>query len=169
MFAAFLVVLATAWTVVVTDAVIESSRTGGRSLVEFGRHLATPGVPEGIWILSALAASAALAFAFPLGSVRERRVRRRVSADVNSRWAARAHKEAGGEGRSRLLAWRLAELQTEIAELTAQRDELRRDVEEVEVREDRLTSVGLHRRSERPLVVLPEAPEGRPATPAPED
>src|SRR2546422_3007702 len=139
-FGGFLLILATAWTVVVTDAVVESARTGGGTLVEFGRHVATPGVPTGIWILSALAASAAFAFASSLGSLRERRVRHRVTVDLNSQWTSRTHKEAGDEGRGRLLAWRLAELQTEIAELTTHRDELRRYVQDEEVREDRLTS-----------------------------
>jgi hypothetical protein len=168
MFGGFLLVLATVWTVIVTDAVVESGRTGGRTLVEFGRHLASPGVPEGIWILAGLAASAAFAFAYSLGAVRERRVRRRVTVDLSEQWTNQSHREAGDEGRSRLLAWRLAEIQTEIAELTARREELRLDVKEEELPEDRLTSVGLHRRSDQPLIVVPESPEHQPATPSSE-
>jgi C4-dicarboxylate-specific signal transduction histidine kinase len=168
MFGGFLLVLATVWTVIVTDAVVESARTGGRTIVEFGRHVATPGVPQGIWVLAAMAASAAFAFAYSLGSVRERRVRRRVSVGLSEQWTNQTHREAGDEGRSRLLAWRLAELQTEISELTARREDLRRDVQEEEVREDRLTSVGLHRRSDKPVVVVPESPEHQPAAPSSE-
>ncbi len=68
----------------------------------------------------------------------------------------RAHRDAGDEGRGRLLAWRLEELQTQIAELTARREELRLDLREEEVRENRLTSVGLQRRPDQPVVVVPE-------------
>ncbi len=46
MFGGFLLVLATVWAVVVTDGVVESARTGGRDLVEFGRRLASPASPE---------------------------------------------------------------------------------------------------------------------------
>jgi hypothetical protein len=156
MFGGFLLVLATVWAVVVTDGVVESARGGGGDLVEFGRRLASPGVPEGIWILAGLAASAAFALAMAFGSVRERRLSRRTTVNRDEQRTQRAHRDAGDEGRGRLLAWRLAELQTQIAELTARREELRLDVREEEVREDRLTSVGLQRRPDQPVVVVPE-------------
>ena len=156
MFGGFLLVLATVWAVLVTDGVVESARTGGRDLVEFGRRLASPGVPGGIWILAGLATSAAFAVAMAFGSVRERRLSRRMTVNHDQQRTERAHRDAGDEGRGRLLAWRLAELQTQIAELTARREELRADVREEEVREDRLTSVGLQRRPDQPMVVVPE-------------
>ena len=156
MFGGFLLVLATVWAVVVTDGVVESAHTGGGDLVEFGRRLASPGVPEGIWILAGLAASAAFAVAMAFGSVRERRLSRRMTVNRDEQWTERAHRDAGDEGRGRLLAWRLAELQTQIAELTARREELRLEVGEEELREDRLTSVGLQPRPGHPVVVVPE-------------
>ena len=164
MFGGFLLVLAMAWAVVVTDAVVESARTGGADLVEFGRRIAGPGVPGGIWVLAGLAASAAFAVALAIGSVRVRRLSRTISASVDDQQRRRAHREAGDEGRGRLLAWRLAELQTQIAELTARRDKLRRDVQQDEVREDRLASMGLQPRPDHPVVVVPEVAK-EPATP----
>jgi len=164
MFGGFLLVLAAAWAVVVTDAVVESASTGGADIVEFGRRIASPGVPAGIWVLVGLAASAAFAIAMAIGSVRERRRSRRRAASLDEQWTQRTHRDAGDEGRGRLLAWRLAELQTQIAELTARRDELRSDVQQDGVREDRLASMGLQSRPEHPVVVVPEVAK-EPATP----
>ena len=47
MIGASLVALATAWTVVVIDAIAESARTDGRSIVVFGTTLGRPGSPAG--------------------------------------------------------------------------------------------------------------------------
>ncbi len=47
MIGATFVALATAWTVVTADAIAESARTDGRSIVVFGTTSATRGAPPG--------------------------------------------------------------------------------------------------------------------------
>ena len=68
MIGATFVALATAWTVVAADAIAESARTDGRSIVVFGTTLGNPGSPGGIWILIGAAIVAMLLWAIASSS-----------------------------------------------------------------------------------------------------
>jgi hypothetical protein len=163
MLSALALVFATAWAVAVTDTIIESTQAGSSKLVVFGNTLGSLGTSAVVWILCILAASAGLALAFAWGNVRERRLERRMSAQMDERLVAMAQRETGLEGRGQLLSWRVAELRAQVAELTARRDELKRELGEGEIREDRLVGVGLHRRPDPDpsVVVVPEVQGSR--------
>ena len=107
-----LLLLATGWTVVAIDVVIESARVGARELWAFGHLVATPGLPEGIWIVCAVSATAALAMVTAAAYVRGRRLERRMAAELDESRAEMARRGAGDAARMRLLSWRVAELQT---------------------------------------------------------
>jgi hypothetical protein len=158
---ALALVFATAWAVAVTDTVIESAHAAAGKFVVFGKTVGSPGTSAVVWILCILAASAGLAIALAWGNVRERRRERRMSAEMDDRLIAIAQRETGLEGRGQLLSWRLAELRSQVAELTARRDKLKRELGEGEIREDRLVAVGLHRRPDPEVVVLPEVQGSR--------
>jgi hypothetical protein len=163
MLSALALVFATAWAVAVTDTVIESTHAAAGKLVVFGTILGSPGTSPVVWILCTLTASAGLALAFAWGNIRERRFERLMSAQMDKRLFAIAQRETGHEGRGQLLSWRLAELRGQVAELTARRDALKRELGEGEIREDRLLGVGLHRRPDPDpgVVVLPEVQGSR--------
>ena len=117
-----LLLLATGWTVVAIDVVIESARVGARELWAFGHLVATPGLPEGIWIVCAVSATAALAMVTAAAYVRGRRLERRMAAELDESRAEMARRGAGDAARMRLLSWRVAELQTLVDRLIAERD-----------------------------------------------
>lgn len=119
-----LLLLAIAWSTIVTLAVIGSAPSGAESLVALGREVATPGSPEGIWILCAMAASAGLSLAWAVGAWRRRVHGKRLSREFDERWAERTHVEASGQARGHLIETRHKELQASIDTLTAQRDAL---------------------------------------------
>jgi hypothetical protein len=105
---ALALVLATAWAVAVTDSITETTHAAAGRFVVFGKTVGSPGTSAVIWILCILAASAGLAMAFAWGYVRERRIERRMSAQMEERLIAIAQRESGLEGRGQLLSWRLA-------------------------------------------------------------
>jgi len=117
-----LLLLASAWTVVAVDLVVESARVGASELWAFGHLVATPGVPAGIWIVCAVSATAALAMVIAAVSVRGRRLERRLAAELDESRAEMARRGAGDAARMRLLSWRVAELQTLVDQLLTQRD-----------------------------------------------
>lgn len=116
----FFIVLATAWSAVVIELVLESARTRGRELVAFGSVLAAPGGTAGVLILCAVSATAALAMVTAVAYARGRRLERRMAAELDARYAALAERDAGDTAR-RLLTWRLAELQTLVDRLLEER------------------------------------------------
>ncbi|TMM23288.1 MAG: hypothetical protein E6F95_06195, partial [Actinobacteria bacterium] len=77
------IVLATTWSAVVIELVIESARTRGRELVAFGSVLAAPGGFAGIWILCGVSATAALAMVTAVAYARGRRLERRMAAELD--------------------------------------------------------------------------------------
>jgi len=115
------IVLATAWSALVAELVIESARTGARELVAFGYVLAAPGGSVGIWILCGVSATAALALVTAVAYARGRRLERRMAAELDERWEEISQRNAGDATRIRLLSWRVAELQTLTNQLTAER------------------------------------------------
>jgi hypothetical protein len=106
------IVLATAWSALVIELVIESARTGARELAAFGYVLAAPGGSVGIWILCGVSATAALAMVSAVAYARGRRLERRMAAELDGRWEEISERNAGDATRIRLLSWRVAELQT---------------------------------------------------------
>ena len=123
-----LIVLAAGYAAAVTQTVIESTRTGGRTIVAFGNVLFEAGLPQGIWILCGLSASAALALAAAVAHARGRRLERRMAAELDARYEQASVTATGNVARERLLEGRMAELQTSIDTLTAQRDKVYDDL-----------------------------------------
>lgn len=123
-----LIVLALTWAAFVVAAVIGSAPSGGASIVVLDRELATPGTPEGVWILCALAVTAGLLLAWTVGAWNRRRHRARLSAELDERWALRDHEATAEEARGRLLESRERELDEMIHTLTAQRDVLLEEI-----------------------------------------
>ena len=118
------IVLATVWTAVVVETIIESARTFGGSIQFLGRTMLAPGIRPGVFILSGLAASAGLAWAAAVAYSRGRRLERRMAAELDERYQEITAKAAGDVARAGLLSWRVAELRTSMDELTARRDEV---------------------------------------------
>jgi hypothetical protein len=106
------IVLATAWSAVVIELVLESARTRGRELVAFGSVLAAPRGSAGVWILCGVSATAALAMVTAVAYARGRRLERRMAAELDGRWEEISERSASDATRIRLLSWRVAELQT---------------------------------------------------------
>jgi len=106
------IVLATTWSAVVIELVIESARTRGRELVAFGSVLAAPGGFAGIWILCGVSATAALAMVTAVAYARGRRLERRLAAERDGRREESCERSGTDATRIRLLSWRVAELQT---------------------------------------------------------
>jgi hypothetical protein len=106
------IVLATAWSGLVIELVIESARTGARELAAFGYVLAAPDGSVGIWILCGVSATAALAMVTAVAYARGRRLERRMAAELDGRWEEISERNASDATRIRLLSWRVAELHT---------------------------------------------------------
>lgn len=123
------IVLATAWTAVVVETIIESARAFGGSIQFLGRTMLTPGIRPGVVILCGLAASAGLAWAAAVAYARGRRLERRMAAELDARYQEITAKAAGDVARAGLLSWRVAELRTSMDELTARRDEILAETE----------------------------------------
>ena len=116
-----LVVVASGLSVLTLEAVAESAPSGARDLVVFGHEIAAPGSPGGTWILIGLAVSAALAWSAAVAWSRGHRLERRMAAELDARWAELAERDAGDAARRELINWRLAELQTLVDRLLADR------------------------------------------------
>ena len=122
----FFIVLATAWSAVVIELVLESARTRGRELVAFGSVLAAPGGTAGVSILCAVSATAALAMVTAVAYARGRRLERRMAAELDGRWEEISERSASDATRIRLLSWRVAELQTLVNRLGDDRAAMRK-------------------------------------------
>jgi hypothetical protein len=114
--------LATVWTAVVVETIIESARAFGGSILFLRRTLLTPGIRPGILILCGLAASAGLAWAAAVAYARGRRLERQMAAELDARYQEVTTRAAGDIARAGLLSWRVAELRTSMDELTDRRD-----------------------------------------------
>jgi len=117
----FPIVCASVWCAVSIEMVWETARTDGRALVLFGHVVAAPPVSATIVIVCAVSAAAALAMAIAVGYARGRRLERRMAAELDARWAELAERDAGDAARRELINWRLAELQTLVDRLLADR------------------------------------------------
>jgi hypothetical protein len=139
----FPIVLASVWSAVVVELVQElvqeSVGTEGGALVAFGRVLATPPADVTVFVLCGLSASAALAMATTVSWARGRRLERRMAAELDARYALLAE-QGVRDPATRLLPWRLAELQTLVDRLL----------------EERRAGVATRGRHERHLVVVPD-------------
>ena len=122
----FPVVLAAVWCAIAFELVVESARTQGRALVLFGELLAAPSIEVTIGVLCVVSASAALAMAVAVARAREHRIERRMAAELDARWEALAERDAGDAARKNLLSWRVAELQTLVEQLLAEREATQR-------------------------------------------
>ena len=155
------IVVATAWSALAADAVIESARAGDGSLVVLRRTLFTPGLRPGIVILAGLAAFAGLAMAAAVAYARGRRLERRMAAELDARYQEITARAAGDVARAGLISWRVAELRTSMQDLTGQRDRLIAEMELTRRRTSELRALtedyrrSLARLQDR-LIVMPE-------------
>ena len=136
----FPIVCAWAWCAISIEMVLESARTDGRALVLFGHVVAAPPVSATIVLLCAVSAVGALAMAVAVAYARGRRLERQMAAELDARWAQLAERDAGDAARRELLNWRLAELQTLVDRLLADRQ-------------------AATEAKERHLVVVPDSPD----------
>jgi hypothetical protein len=116
----FPIVLASVWSALVVEVVLETVRMEGRAVVAFGRVLATPPLDVTILVLCVSSASAALAMVTAVAYARGRRLERRMAEELDARYAELAERDAGDTSQ-RLLSWRLAELQTLVDRLLDER------------------------------------------------
>ena len=123
------IALATVWTAVVVETIIESARVFGGSILFLRRTLLTPGIRPGILILCGLAASAGLAWTAAVAYARGRRLKRRLAAEHDERIQEMKIESAGDAARAGLLAWRVGELQTTVDELIAKRDRIQAEMD----------------------------------------
>lgn len=115
------IVLAVVWCAISIQLVLETARVHASSLVLFGDVVATPSASVTIVVLCVVSASAALAMVTTVAYARGRRLERRMAAELDARWAEIAERDAGDAARKELLSWRLAELQTLVDRLLAER------------------------------------------------
>ena len=145
-FSSFLIALAITWLTAVIDAVVESARVGATQIVLFGRVLYEPSSARiGVWIVCGLSASAMLAMVTAVSTVRGRRLRKRMAAEL-ARIEQSQLREVGDNALLQLLPNRIAELQTSVDILAAQRDALL----------DEIDAARLGVRT-KPVVVIPDA------------
>jgi hypothetical protein len=123
------IVLATVWTAVVVETIVESARAFGGSIMFLGRTVFMPGIRPGILILCGLAATAGLAWTAALAYERGRRLERAMAAELDARYQEMTAQAAGDVARAGLLSWRVAELRTSMDGLTARRDQVLAEME----------------------------------------
>lgn len=153
--------LATLWTAVVIETIIESVRAFAGSIVFLGQTFYDPGTQPEILILCGLAATAGLAWSAAVSYARGRRLERRMAAELDTRYQEMTTRAAGDVARAELTAWRVAELRTSMDELLVRRDEILAQMELAQRRtsELRALSDGYERtlaELQDRLVVLPE-------------
>jgi hypothetical protein len=118
-----LLALAAIWTAFVVELVMASAPSGGSRLVAFGTLLGEPGPAAGVVVLCAVSASAALAMVTAIAYGRGRRLERRMAAELDDGWGDLSRRAAEDAARIELLTWRVAELQTFVDTLLAERQE----------------------------------------------
>jgi hypothetical protein len=155
------IVLATAWTVVVIETIVESVRAFAGSIVFLGQTVYAPGAQPEMLILCGLAATAGLAWAAAVAYARGRRLERRMAAELDTRYQEMTTRAAGDVARAELTAWRVAELRTSMQGLLERRDEILAQMELARRRTSELRALSddyrrtLSELQER-LIVLPE-------------
>ncbi len=156
MIGATFVALATAWTVVAADAIAESARTDGRSIVVFGTTLGDPGSPGGIWILIGAAVVAMVLWALAIAILHGRRLQRRVDAQLEQGWLPMGSPATPPMPQ----APHPVRYDPEIASLERRRDGLLRELREVqrdlEAARRVVDQAEWYDRIEDALIVLPE-------------
>ncbi|HYJ61749.1 MAG TPA: hypothetical protein VE032_09840 [Actinomycetota bacterium] len=131
-FATTFTLLAAIWATFVTSTVLQSAAVDTTQLFAFDRLIYTAATAEEkVLILCVLSASAALALVTGIFMIRGRRLERRMAAELDSRIATRMQRDAGDSAVSRLLDTRVAELQTSVDTLTAQRDAIYEEIREL--------------------------------------
>jgi hypothetical protein len=159
MIGAVFVALATAWTVVTADAIAESARTDGRSIVVFGTTLGIPGSPAGIWILIGAVVVALLLWALAVAFLHGRRLQRRVDAQLEGGWRSPAGR-SGTPPMPGAAPPHLSRYDPEMVNLERRRDalllELRQVQHELEVARRVIDQADWYDRIEDALIVLPE-------------
>jgi hypothetical protein len=123
------IALATVWTALVAETVIESARTLGGSIVVFGRTLLNPDPRVGVLILCALSASTALVWTVVVAYVRGRRLERRMAAELDEKYQEITTRAAGDVARAGLVTWRIGELRTSMEELSDRREQVLAEME----------------------------------------
>jgi hypothetical protein len=158
MIGAMFVALATAWTVVVADAIAESARSDGRTIVVFGNIVSYPGSPAGIWVLIGGVLLALLLWAFAIAILRGQRLQRRVRTQLETGWRDPVGPRGAPPMPGGALPLSPEEPATEILEL--RRDdlllELRQVQRELEAAQRLREQAEWHGRIEDALIVLPE-------------
>jgi hypothetical protein len=155
------IVLATAWTLVVVETIIESVRAFAGSIVFLGQTIYDPGTQPEILILCGLAATAGLAWAAAVAYARGRRLERRMAAELDARYQEMTAQAAGDVARAELVSWRVAELRTSMEALLTQRDEILAQMELARRRTSELRALSddykrtLSELQDR-LIILPE-------------
>jgi chromosome segregation ATPase len=163
-----MVALAALYSAVVVQTVVESADTGGKQIIVFGKLIASPGAPEGIWIIAGLSASAALAMVSAVAYARGRRLERRMAEELDARWEEISQRDAGTAAQGQLVQWRIAELQSSLEDLIRRRDATLEEMKEMRARTERLQAVARRQRDalteltnaiSTPVVDLPEVDE----------
>lgn len=155
-----LAALATAWTTIAADAVIESTLDASDRLVLFGRTMVLTSPTIEVFACVALGMSVAVVItAWIQGSVQWRH-EVKMRSEVNKRWEEISTRNAGMEGRNELLEWRLHDLQDQVDALAARRDALlsdtQRDLEEAKEAVRATRSRDSLRHLQDSMVVLPD-------------
>jgi hypothetical protein len=155
-----LAALATAWTTIAADAVIESTLDAQNRLLLFGRTMALTSSTVEVFACVGLGMSVAVVItAWIQGSVQWRH-EVKMRAEVNKRWEEISTRNAGMEGRNELLEWRLQDLQEQVDTLVVRRDallaETQQDLEQAKEAVRATRSRDSLRQLQEGMVVLPE-------------
>jgi hypothetical protein len=122
-----LAAVATAWSALAADVVVESTLDTSDRLVLFGRTLAVTTPSIEVFGCVGLAMSVAIIATASIGGAIRRRHETQLRGDVDRRWEEISMHNAGMEARNELLQWRLQDLQEQIDTLAVRRDELLAD------------------------------------------
>jgi hypothetical protein len=155
-----LAALATAWTTIAVDAVIESTLDAENRLLLFGRTMVLTGPTVEVFACVGLGMSVAIVItAWIQGSVQWRH-EVKMRAEVDKRWEEISTRNAGMEGRNELLEWRLLDLQEQVDALVSRRDALladtQQDLEEAKEAVRATRSRDSLRQLQDSMVVLPD-------------
>jgi hypothetical protein len=119
--------LATAWSALAIDVIVESTLDASNRFVLFGRTIVATTPTIEVFVCVGLGVSVAvIATAWIVGSVRGRR-ELQLRAAVDRRWEEISNWNAGMEARNELLEWRLQDLHEQIETMTSRRDALLAD------------------------------------------
>jgi hypothetical protein len=155
-----LAALATAWTTIAADAVIESTLDAQNRLLLFGRTMVLTSSTIEVFACVGLGMSVAIVItAWIQGSVQWRH-EVKMRAEVNKRWEEISTRNAGMEGRNELLEWRLQDLQEQVDTLIVRRDallaETQQDLDQAKEAVRATRSRDSLRQLQEGMVVLPD-------------